>query len=68
MYDAEMLAAASLTDEQMERIRGRKANVITATREMFDDINFDRAVRQGTNTPSRLLYRTERVRDMLASV
>lgn len=61
MYDAEMVAFAELTDPELRRAMKNSDEVLVETIELFDDPQFEEAVRQGTNTPSRVQYRVERL-------
>lgn len=68
MYDAQMIALEELSrDERQELIRAR-LKVRRAVQRLFDQPDFDEAVRRATNTPSRLRYRTEQMRDALVGV
>jgi hypothetical protein len=55
MYDAQMVAVASLPDSMLPVLV--PASVRTATRRLFEDDQFEVAVREGTNTPQRIRYR-----------
>jgi hypothetical protein len=68
LFDAQMIAAASLTPVQLAVAAGRRAQVVERTRELFGNPNFEEAVRLGTNTPARLRYRVSEVRNMLTSI
>jgi hypothetical protein len=68
MYDAQMLATSSLTNQQFASAKRRHAVAVRATRKLFDDAVFEESVRLGTNTPSRIEYRVERIRKMLLSL
>lgn len=61
MYDAQMLAIDELSDRNVEKAISRRSGVITSTRNLFREAKFDRAVREATNTPSRLVYRVEKL-------
>lgn len=65
MYDAEMVAISEVSDAALEKALRERTRAKDGTRELFDDPVFEQAVRQGTNTPSRLTYRIEKVRDLL---
>lgn len=57
MYDAQMIALAEISDSQLSSaIRSKKA-IVQGTRDLFEDQEFEAAVRTGTNTPSRIFYR-----------
>lgn len=68
LYDAQMIALASLSAPQVRKLVGSRAEVVTASNELFGDEEFDQAVRLGTNTPSRLQYRTKRMSGVLAEI
>lgn len=55
MYDAQMVAVGSLSDDKLQRIKSQDA--LAAVRELFKDEQFEVAVREGTNTPQRIRYR-----------
>jgi hypothetical protein len=68
MYDAEMVAVSRLTDSALQVLKGKRTAVLKTTRQLFAEPRFETAVRQGTNTPSRVRYRiqalTEALRDL----
>jgi len=69
MYDAQMLAVSALSEKQLRRLTGSTADVLESTRQMFnEDPTFEEAVRRGTNTPSRIVYRVEKMRDLLVAL
>lgn len=68
LYDAEMIAASRLTDAQVLTISSKRAQVVQATKDLFEDSDFEEAVRLGTNTPSRIKSRIEKTYDMLVSL
>lgn len=68
LYDAEMISVSLLTDDQVNSISKKRENLIEITKILFENPEFEEAVRIGTNTPSRIKYRTENVRDMLLSL
>ena len=68
MYDAEMIAVSLLSDDEIRRVSNDQAAVLLMTRELFQDADFETAVRTGTNTPSRVYYRVERMYDGLRSL
>jgi hypothetical protein len=67
MYDAQMIAVASLrlSEEEFDRAAPNRGVVIQRTRDLFDDQEFETAVRSGTNTPNRIKYRVRKMRDSL---
>lgn len=68
MYDAQMLATGMLSHHAFARAVERREDVITRTRELFHDFDFDQAVRTGTNTPARIFHRVQRMREVLEGV
>ncbi|HEX8363728.1 MAG TPA: DUF262 domain-containing protein [Allosphingosinicella sp.] len=68
LYDAQMIAAGTLSDEDYVRIRNKRTDVVRATRQLFKDDEFDKAVRTGTNTPARIRYRVETMLGTLLAV
>ena len=60
LYDAQMIACDQLTSQQFQKLRNVRRRVVGETRKMFKDSAFEEAVRLGTNTPSRMIYRVER--------
>ena len=65
MYDAQMIAVSMLDKEEVRQLTRRKVQVRSATRALFDNLEFDAAVRVATNTPSRVKYRIETMHDAL---
>jgi hypothetical protein len=57
MYDAQMVAVDMLGDMDLSVAVERHCECVAAMREMFNDRDFDSAVRTGTNTPNRVKYR-----------
>lgn len=68
MYDAQMISSSMLGAASAERAADRSDAVIQRTRELFADPEFDKAVRTGTNTPKRILYRVEKMREVLQDI
>lgn len=67
LYDAQMIAATLLTEAELVAISPKQSHIIAATLELFSDAEFEEAVRIGTNTPSRIKYRIDRVYNLLIS-
>lgn len=61
MYDAQMLACDRLSDVEFEFALHNSLNIVDATRELFSEDDFDKAVRTGTNTPARIRYRVDAI-------
>lgn len=68
LYDAEMVSLAELDGHVHKSLIQRRSKVRRSTAALFDDPEFDEAVRRGTNTPTRLRYRTERMLETLENV
>jgi hypothetical protein len=68
MYDAQMIAVTELTDNDISTVVQERELAADAIRELFTDPKFDEAVRQGTNTPSRVQYRITRLNEMLRTI
>lgn len=68
VYDAEMLAVSELTKPQLKKAAANSAAAVEATAALFSDIEFDKFVRQGTNTPSFVRNRVGAVLRMLRSL
>jgi hypothetical protein len=68
MYDAEMLTVSLLSDSQLSTLGGKQAEVLKATRQLFNQAQFAKAVREGTNTPSRVRYRIQTLTDALSAL
>lgn len=65
MYDAQMIGVSQLSTDQFSQLEGKAVKVRQATRALFDDANFDQAVRTGTNTPARIKYRVTKLNEAL---
>lgn len=59
LFDAQMIAMATIAPEEARRLDGMQAPIEELTRALFEDIEFDTAVRTGTNTPSRVKFRID---------
>jgi len=68
VYDAEMLAVHELTVAERALAIKSRAKAIKSTADLFQDKSFDRAARQGTNTPSFVRKRVEDVLAMLRTL
>lgn len=68
MFHAQMLSVAKLSDPKISQVARRADALIAGTRSLFDDAEFEKAVRTGTNTPARIKYRVEEVTKLLQSV
>lgn len=65
LFDAQMISASLLTDDQAKKLTSRPEDVLELTKKLFQDKEFDTAVRTGTNTPSRVKVRIERLASSL---
>lgn len=66
MYDAQMLAVAKATAATISHAKRESKAIIAATRKLFaEDSVFDSAVREATNTPSKLAYRVASIARIL---
>lgn len=69
MYDAQMLAVSELTGQQINFLATQRNEIQNKTRDLFtDDPKFEEAVRRATNTPSRIIYRVEMMKNALLSI
>jgi hypothetical protein len=68
LFDAEMISASTLSPGQVAALARRQHETIDMTRSLFNDRDFDDAVRTGTNTPSRVRFRIERMSQGLDQV
>lgn len=68
MYDAEMVAVSQLTAQEVAKAEAASSSVIESTAALFALPDFDKAVRQGTNTPSFVRNRIDTVLDLLRAL
>ena len=68
LYDAQMIACDQISDQQFEKLRHLRQEVLKVTRELFQDATFEEAVRLGTNTPSRMIYRVRSMLDRMVGL
>lgn len=68
VYDAEMVAAFELSEAKFRALKVRKGAVASGTLSLFKDSKFVDAVRVSTNSPSKVAYRIEKMKEMLSSV
>lgn len=68
MYDAQMVAVDIVGPRVIKRLADRRAEVLAATKSLFDDPQFEEAVREATNTPTRIRYRIGRMSEMLTAL
>jgi hypothetical protein len=65
VYDAEMIAAAELSEAKFQAIKKKRESLYQGTLNLFKDPVFVDAVRVSTNSPSKLNYRIKKVKEML---
>ena len=66
MYDAQMLAVARATDAAIAVAISQGPEIVKATRKLFtEDAAFESAVREATNTPSKLAYRVDTLLELI---
>lgn len=67
MYDAQMLSASAISENEFDRALENSPDLVAETRRLFADEEFDKAVRTGTNTPARIAYRVGKMVEVLKS-
>lgn len=65
LYDAQMIACSQVHGVAFEALCQIRDDVMTATQNLFMDGEFEEAVRLGTNTPARMIYRVQNTLDRL---
>jgi hypothetical protein len=65
LYDAQMVALSELSSQEHEILIRRRDAAVKQTAALFEDAQFDEAVRIGTNTPARL---KDRIRAMITTL
>ena len=65
LYDAQMIASFELSDAEFRSLRNRSRDILSETKSLFKINEFEEAVRLGTNTPSRMKYRVEKIMSIL---
>lgn len=68
LYDAEMIAVNELTERRFLTLRDKRAEIEAATLGLFKDEKFVDSVRVSTNTPSKVVYRVDKVKQLLAQI
>jgi hypothetical protein len=68
MYDAEMIAISELDDKQRMGLSKKVTLIMDRTAALFDDPEFNKWARQGTNTPSFVRNRIAAVLNVLLTV
>ncbi|MFF0578387.1 DUF262 domain-containing protein [Streptosporangium saharense] len=67
MYDAQMVAISMADDKRVSSLIADRERVLLETRELFEDSEFNAAVRVSTNTASRVAYRIQKVWKLVSS-
>ena len=69
LYDAQMIAVSMLPKSAINTLVNHKKLVVNGTKKLFlDDLEFAKAVSQGTNTPSAVRMRVQRMHEMLRAI
>ena len=68
VFDAEMIAASELTEQQFQKIQKNKTKLEKNMKSLFADDKFENAVRVSTNTPSKVVYRINAVKKLLLNL
>jgi hypothetical protein len=68
MYDAEMIGVSLTDDSDLEKAGRNTSDVLRMTRRLFADSAFEEAVRVGTNTPARIVFRVQRLHEALTAL
>lgn len=66
LFDAQMIAIAEIGGGRQHEMIAAAQGIRTSTDALFAEDDFEEAVRQATNTPARLRYRVEKLRDAIA--
>ena len=66
MYDAQMISASELTDAQFKKISKKKIELQKSFLVLFKDATFVDSIRVSTNSPSKVLYRVRKVKELLS--
>jgi hypothetical protein len=69
LYDAQMIAVSMLPKSATTKLVNHKKLVVTGTKKLFlEDAEFAKAVSQGTNTPSAVRTRVQKMHEMLKAI
>jgi Protein of unknown function DUF262 len=68
MYDAAMLGVCELNTKELANAKAKSTLAITRTAKLFQNSDFERHVRQGTNTPSFVRGRVETIVTLLKTL
>lgn len=67
LYDAQMVAVSELSSAQYAALSGKSSKIISKTKTLFSDPEFNDAIRVSTNTPIRVKKRIEKTINLLKS-
>lgn len=68
LFDAQMIAISELGASRQAELINAASKIRASTNRLFEQPEFEEAVRQATNTPTRLRFRVERLRDAISQV
>ena len=68
MYDAQMLAASAISEVVFQKAADQTSILMNKTRKLFQDPEFDKAARAGTNTLARIRYRVRKMKEALEEI
>ncbi|MEY3673245.1 MAG: hypothetical protein RI904_2902 [Pseudomonadota bacterium] len=69
LYDAQMIAVSMLPKSATTKLVNQKKLVVNGTKKLFlEDAEFAKAVSQGTNTPSAVRTRVQKMHEMLKAI
>ena len=66
LYDAQMVAVSTFSPAELSAMVANRTHLMARYKTLFDDDNFNTAIRTGTNTPGRLIYRINQTIECLA--
>lgn len=62
-----MIACDQISRKEFAQLRRVQTQAIDKTRDLFKDSVFEEAVRLGTNTPARMTYMLDCLRDLITT-
>ncbi|MFS0713427.1 DUF262 domain-containing protein [Microbacterium sp. 2P01SA-2] len=68
LFDAQMIAISEVGASRQDELIAAASRVRASTNQLFKQPEFEEAVRQATNTPTRLRFRVEQLRDAISQV
>lgn len=68
MFDAQMIATSELSETRYKTLSAKKAAVQKESLKLFKDEQFVDAIRVSTNSPSKVLYRVTKIKDVLNTI